>query len=174
MDKFFSYRTTGQFEKIRRGYKRHCGPTAITNLILTLRPELNAEDVFRHVVRIGSRHMIYWNMDLFHRFGGTSDFLTGAFIRMCLNEFGLYDWQVRFRGFVSPRKVKAAFSRGSILLVSLHFHPKYKNHHVLCYGGVMDRGVPSLVIADGWKAEKTLIPFNKLGFAIFFEVSPRA
>ena len=28
--------TTGRFEKLGKGYVRHCGPTAITNLILTL------------------------------------------------------------------------------------------------------------------------------------------
>ena len=168
----YSYRTTGQFEKQRRGYKRHCSPTAITNLVLTLRPELNADEVFRRVVRIGSRHLIYWNMDLMHRFGGTSDFFTGAYIRMALKEFGIFDRAVWFGGLVKPKKAAAAFRRGSILLLAMHGHPKYKSHHVLCYGGEIKDGVPCLVIADGWKAEKTLIPFSKLGFAVYFEVYP--
>ena len=172
MDKNFSFRTTGQFEKLRRGYKRHCSPTAITNLICTIRPELKPEEVFKKVARIGSRHLIYWNMDLFHRFGGTSDFLTGAYLRMALHEYGIYDWKVRFGGPLTLRRVKAAFKRGSMLLVALHFHKKYKNHHVLCYGLEISEGVPCLVTADGWSAGKTLIPYNKFGAAMFFEIMP--
>ena len=33
----FSFRTTGEFAGLGGGYAKHCGPTAITNLILTLR-----------------------------------------------------------------------------------------------------------------------------------------
>ena len=33
---FASYCTTGQFARLDEGYVRHCGPTAITNLLLTL------------------------------------------------------------------------------------------------------------------------------------------
>ena len=170
----YSYRTTGQFERQKKHWHRHCSPTAITNLILTLRPELDPNEVFLKVARMGSSHLIYWNMDLLHRFGGTSDFLTGIYLRMALKEFGINDRQVRFGGLIRPKKVAEAFKRGSILMVAFHFHPKYGNHHVLCYGGEMVRGTPCLVIADGWKADKTLIPYKKLGLAVYFEIAPRA
>ena len=31
-----SYCTTGEFAGLGRGYQKHCGPTAVTNLLLTL------------------------------------------------------------------------------------------------------------------------------------------
>lgn len=56
-----SYCTTAQFAKRDRAYHKHCGPTAITNLVLTLRPELAKEAlrVFDEVAALGrSRWLI--------------------------------------------------------------------------------------------------------------------
>ena len=168
----FSYRTTGQFERLISGFKRHCSPTAISNIILSIRPELNPDLVFKRVAKIGTSHLIYWNMDLFKTFGGTSDFFTGAYLRMALHAFGIYDRKVSFGGMARPRKLRDAFNRGSLVLLAMHNHPKYKSHHVVCYGIKAQEGKLYLLLADGWKAGKTVIPYDELNFTIFFEVRP--
>ena len=102
--------TTGQFARLDEGYTRHCGPTAITNLILTLYNRYGSPvngkcgpaaepgedsgvlvpaEVFQTVSQIGQRKKIYWNTDVFGHFGGTYDFLTEVYIRTCLRQFGI-------------------------------------------------------------------------------------
>ena len=109
---FASYCVTRQFANLDDGYVRHCGPTAITNLLLTLNrrygfiknplPEEasgftepfqpDPADVFRTVCRIGRKNLAYWNTDVVRRFGGTYDWLTGRYIRECFRYFGIpYD-----------------------------------------------------------------------------------
>lgn len=95
---FAAYCVTRQFARLDDGYVRHCGPTAITNLLLTLHrrygflssPE--PADVFRLVCRIGRKNLAYWNTDVLRHFGGTYDWLTGRYIRECFRYFGVpYD-----------------------------------------------------------------------------------
>ena len=92
---FASYCTTRQFSGLDNGYVNHCGPAAVTNLLLTLNGRYGflgeapkPEKVFRKVCRIGSRDLAFWNTDLLKLFGGTYDPLTGRYIRDCLRAFG--------------------------------------------------------------------------------------
>lgn len=102
---FASYCTTGQFARLDGGYVRHCGPTALTNLLLTVNrrygylrtpadesvpaAEPAPADVFRTVCRIGRNILAYWNTDFLRHFGGTYDWLTGRYIRECFRYFGV-------------------------------------------------------------------------------------
>ena len=81
-----SYCTTRQFAKRDRDYVKHCGPTAITNLVLALSgdPALEPARVFDQVAAIGRRLGVYWNMRATKHFGGTSDALAGLYIRQAL------------------------------------------------------------------------------------------
>ena len=87
--------TTGQFARLDGGYHRHCGPTAITNLILTMNhrygwfDEPDPAEVFSAVSRIGKKRGIYWNTDILGYFGGTYDVLTDMYIRASLRQFGI-------------------------------------------------------------------------------------
>ena len=56
-----SWCTTAQFAKTQKGFRRHCGPTAITNLLLALQNrsgylggQREPEEIFRQVAAIGS------------------------------------------------------------------------------------------------------------------------
>ena len=99
-----SYCTTRQFAKRDRDYVKHCGPTAITNLVLALSgdPALEPARVFDQVAAIGRRLGVYWNMRATKHFGGTS--------------------------------VRQALAEGSIVYLEMHLHPKYHNHHLRIYG----------------------------------------
>ena len=92
---YASYCTTGQFARLEKGFVRHCGPTAVTNLVLMLRarfPEAaetaSPEEIFLRSAAIGKRLLIYHNMDLFHLYGGTNNLLAGIYIEKCLQSFG--------------------------------------------------------------------------------------
>lgn len=128
-----SYCTTGQFAKRDRTYHKHCGPTAITNLVLTLRPDLaNAPaQVFDEVAALGRRLLAYWNVGAGKWLGGTSDGLAGLYLRQALNRFDCGNVKVRFGGPATEGRVRAALTRGNIVYLEMHFHPKYRNHHLL-------------------------------------------
>lgn len=111
-----SYCTTGQFAKRDRTYHKHCGPTAITNLVLTLRPDLaNAPaQVFDEVAALGRRLLAYWNIGAGKWLGGTSDGLAGLYLRQALNRFDCGNVKVRFGGPATEGRVRAALARGRL------------------------------------------------------------
>ena len=100
---FASYCTTGQFARLDEGYVRHCGPTALTNLLLTIHRRYgylqksagqeavdpDPAEIFRAVCLIGRKNLAYWNTDILRHFGGTYDWLTGRYIRECFRYFGV-------------------------------------------------------------------------------------
>lgn len=184
-----SYCTTGEFARLDGGkYHRHCGPTAVTNLIRTLLIEkairdkkkiqadqaAEAEDpdrIFRQVARTGRKYLAYWNTDLFGHFGGTSDFLVPLYLRRCLDENGLD--RIRLRGpFPAVRRAMGkALREGAILYLELHFHPKYGNHHLLVYGYARDsRGRLCWKTADGWRQAPVYLPAEEIRFGMFMAI----
>lgn len=142
---FASYLTTGQFASLRSGFVHHCGPTAAANLIRTLKkrlcnslPEVPAEDdvetLFLMCADAGRQMGIYWNRRVFGRFGGTSNLMTGIFLRRCLNKAGLHGKvKVRFHPWITPDAVAEALDREAVVYLEVMLHPKYKNHHMICY-----------------------------------------
>lgn len=164
--------TTGQFARLDRSYRRHCGPTAVTNLIFTLmraegRPFHEApEQVFRHVAAIGGKRLLYMNADFLKRFGGTSDLLAPLYIRSCLKTYGLTDCKVRGPFPANARRIMSELDSGSILYMEVHRHPVYGNHHMLCYGYRIDGGRLMLRTADGWVARLHDLPAGEEMFSL--------
>ena len=148
--------TTGQFSGLDGGYHRHCGPTAITNLILTLNRRYRYFDdpvpaeVFSAVSKIGQKKKIYWNTDILGHFGGTYDMFTELYIRACLKYYGIpvssrngadrygssdiRPVTIRWSGFPAEIQFIRALDAGKLLYLQLHHHPCYGSHHLLCYG----------------------------------------
>ena len=148
--------TTGQFAKLDKAYRKHCGPTAITNLIYALAaregrpiPE-KPENVFRRVASIGGRRLVYMNTDFLKIFGGTSDFLVPLLIRKSLKAYGLTDYSVRGPYPATQGRIVKELDRGAVLYMEVHRHPVYGNHHMLCYGYSVREGRLFLRMADGW------------------------
>lgn len=169
-----SYHTTRQFADRDRRYEKHCGPTAITNLVLTLRPDLadEAATVFDEVARIGRRSGIYWNLHATRHIGGTSDALAGLYMRRVLHHFDLAEARVRFSGPALADAVRRALTAEKdqrtqrVVYLAMHFHPKYHNHHLLIYG--LDwQGFRA---ADGWQAKPVWLGERDLRGAVFYTI----
>lgn len=156
------YCATGQFA----GFKRHCGPTAMTNLVLSLRPDLAAEVVFREVVAIGRRHLAYLNVQ---NIGGTSDGLSGIYLRAVLKRYDLDEATVHFAGIATEKRLRKALDAGAMCYLQMHFHPKYHNHHVLVYGSEW-KGFRT---ADGWQRKAVYLNERDLRGATFFTITPK-
>ena len=168
--------TTLEFAHLGKGFKRHCGPTAITNLILTLdrrygylEPSATPQSVFTDVSAIGRKKGIYWNTDVLHHAGGTYDVLTGLYITSSLKHFGIplkkgdeagetegpekgpHGIRIGSSYFASKRKALRLLDEGKLLYLQLSYHPIYGNHHLLACGYTI------LHSADGLKREGYLI-----------------
>ena len=171
--------TTGQFAKIDRSYRRHCGPTAVTNLLFTLaRMEGHPlsdkpEEVFRQVAGIGGRRLLYVNTDLLKRFGGTSDLLAPLFIGICLRKYGISGFKVRGPFPATVKRVCTELDKGAILYMEVHRHPVYGNHHMLCYGYQVRDGKLMLRMADGWVGRVHDLPAGEELFALCTVISRR-
>ena len=182
--------TTGQFASLGKGYKRHCGPTAMTGMILTLNrrhpflQDPRPADIFRTVVRIGQKTGIYWNTDFLGRFGGTYDILTRKYIRDCLKAFGIrqkggdggYSVTVHGRPFPKKSAFLQAIRDGKLLYLQLSHNARYGSHHLLCYGYTTvcstdgEHWEVYLLLADGWSAQPRYLPLSETGICHFFEI----
>ena len=166
------YLTVGRFRKLGKGYDRCCGSTAITNLIMTLQDEAHEEspdEVFLSVAKAGIRRGIYVNMDLFKRFGGTSNLLSEPYIKLCLKKNGI-DAELQYLGRLTEERLERAVRRGSYLYLELLFHPKYGNHHILCYGAEKQDKGWVLRIADGWSGRPVFMTVDELKRTYAIEV----
>ena len=171
----------GQTEEHDR-FHRHCGPTAITNLLRSCAmregkidslPEDPCE-IFERVAQIGRRRLIYINLDLFHRFGGTLDAMAGLYLQRCFREYGLQRPSLRFRFRPDERAMTRALKNGAVLYLQMRGHSKYGNHHMLCYGREdFPDGRPAVYrIADGWAARPVRLTYAQLERFRMLEVYP--
>lgn len=178
--------TTGQFARLDEGYHRHCGPTAITNLILTLNrrygymEEPEPAEIFSAVSRIGQTRKIYWNTDVFGLFGGTYDFLTEIYIRACLKEFHIpgdgHRLAIRWHALPGETQFLRALDAGKLLYLQLYLHPCYGTHHLLCYGYTSVHSTETrkreiyLILADGWSRRPRYMRLKERGICNFFAI----
>ena len=131
-------------------------------------------DMFLQFAEIGRRTRIYWNQDFLGHFGGTSNFLTGIFVRSCLRAAGLGGKvRVRFHPWITPDAVEKALQEGSIVLLQVYRHPTYKNHHMLCYAcRETDTKGREFLLADGWKPAPLWVDGKTLGHGHFLTIRP--
>ncbi len=166
-----SYCTVSQFSGSgSEKYYKNCGPTAVTNVILTLLGEnrtrdLTPKDIFKAVSGIGTKKLIYWNMD--RRFlGGTNDILTPVLVSDSLKKYGLAGYSVLPALPAFRKSIDRALDRGSIILLNVRFHPKYGFHDVILYG----RESGGYRTADGWTSTPQILYTSDLKYATFTEI----
>lgn len=186
-----SFASTGMFSRIKAAakngekeeiYHRHCTPTAITNLILTLAADheypklqgLSPEDIFRTCARLGMHTLLYHNIDRIPFLGGSPMVLTGLYLRLCLGYFGIRDVKIRPHLLAHQRSLVKAAEKAHPILLGMLFQKKYTSHTVLCYGTEKnDQGKPELILADGWKRFPQNLPASDLFLISFWEVIRR-
>ena len=171
-----AYHTTGEFSGIGHGFHKHCGPTAITNVLCTIArcggPEKLLQtppaEIFRRVAEIGQHRATYWNIKDSVPLGGTSYALLWGYVHTCLCRFEVRDVAVSARLLASSRAVAREIRRGSLLILSLYHHRCYGSHIVVAYGTVevtvAGRAAPRLYleVADGWSGRPRYIAAEDL------------
>lgn len=170
--------TTAQFADLDRGYVRHCGPTAATNAILTLRAgsgmkKTDAPATIFHICALTGMEMLtYWNTDFFGKFGGTSNLLTVPYIKACLIRTGMRGVRVGHVQKFSPARAARSLERGALLYLILRRHPRYGDHHALCCGGILSDRL-YLFLEDGWRENLQTVPAAELAGSWYFEIRSR-
>ncbi|MBO5551022.1 MAG: hypothetical protein J5966_03600 [Lachnospiraceae bacterium] len=165
-----SFHSTAEFG--RGYYKNHCGPTAITNLIITdrqrkLGKELTSEEareIFEEVASIGRHRLIY------NRRYGTTDLLLWFYVKTAFRKLGVTTLRPVMRHTLSAKNARRILSRGSFMLVELFGHPKYGWHQMLIYG-TDENG--RFIAADGFSASPVLLNDKETGRGLFLEIASR-
>ena len=185
-EKDAAYHTTGEFAALENGFVRHCGPTAITNIIgsfanrgrLSLKDSERGKEVFRKVASIGRSKKFYWNTDVLRLYGGTFNMAAAAYIRAALKAYGVTKVRIRGPFPLTETLAKRSLKKGKLLYLELMFHPTYGNHHVICYGfrelKARDgsRRCTYLLCADGWNASPRYLTAETLKLCRFLEIDP--
>jgi len=181
-DRFETYRTTMEFSKLgRRGYKQHCGPTAITNALLSLdarNQELKGASVFKkayapadlflEVARLGQRCLIYWNFAFFKRYGGgTFGPALGLYTWLSFRHFGIKNVNFSFRPLASRKALIHELDCGHLLVLQMFFNSTYGSHVVVCCGyedwtEPNGRTTRYIKIADGWASRPRYMRLDQL------------
>ena len=157
-----------------QGQNMISGQKMISDQKMTNVQKMTNKELFLLCAGIGRRTHIYWNTEILGRFGGTSNFLTGIFLRSCLKAAGLGDRAlVRFHPWITPDAVEKALDKGSIVLLQVYQHPKYKNHHMLCYGCERSPEGRKFLLADGWRPEPVWTEEKALGRGHYLTITPK-
>lgn len=186
-EKYETFRCTHDFAEMDGGYKRHCGPTAMVNLLEALENRDQTGDrsvrkapraAFRQIAAIGLKKHYYINADLpGGLFGGTFNPALRAYLRASLVRFHRTGVRITRAKPAWRRFLTDATDRGSLLYLALVFHPLYGNHHVIGYGTVLleaSDGTRRLYVrvADGWNAAPRYLAASDLYLCHFLEIAP--
>lgn len=141
----------------------------------------SADQLFLKCADIGKKMHIYWNTDVLGRFGGTSNFLTGMYLKRCFRAAGLdRKAEIRFHPWITPDAVEKALQQGGIVYLQVYLHPKYKSHHMLCYACRYEKGtedgtpVRRFLLADGWAPRPVWVSEKEIGHGHYLTVSLRS
>ena len=169
---FYSFHSTAEFG--RGYYRNHCGPTALTNLIVTTMQkqqgrELSLDEViaiFEKVASIGRKRLIY------NRRFGTTDLFIWFYAKSVFRRLGVASLiRPAARHTLSGKNARRILSRGSYLLIELFGHPKYGWHQMVIYDTDEDG---RFITADGMSSSPVLLDDESIGRGLFLEISPCA
>ncbi|MCR5774578.1 MAG: hypothetical protein K6G42_05790 [Lachnospiraceae bacterium] len=169
MTELYSFHSTSEFG--RDFYRNHCGPTAITNLIITslqhqkrdILPQDECRDIFENVATKG-RHMLIYN-----RRYGTTDLLLWFYVKAAFKAFSPLTIRPSVRHTLSADNARTVLSHGSYLLIELFGHPKYGWHQMVIYG-TDKNGL--FITADGISNRPVLLDDTGIGRGLFLEIKP--
>ncbi len=181
-DKYITYHTTSEFGSLDGGYQKHCGPCALTNLVMSINnighvsSELSPAEIFSKVSEIGIKSRYYFNMDFMHCFGGTLNLAVRSYTVKILKIYIKRPFKVGFPVPAFPFFLKRALNKGAVVVAMLMYHPLYRNHQVLIYGyeelESSDRKNKLLYFkaSDGWSSKPVYIRSKDLLLSIFISV----
>lgn len=167
INSLYSFHSTGEFG--RGYYRNHCGPTAISNLIITalqlrrdsILPTDEIRAIFEDVASMGRRRLIY------NRRYGTTDFLLWFYVRAAFKTHGITELHPIMRHTLSGKTARRALSHGSFLLLELFGHPKYNWHQMVVYD-IDEEG--RFIAADGFESVPVYLDDVTIGRGLFLEI----
>ena len=152
-----SYCTTSQFAVLDRGFVKHCGPTAVTNVLLTVLKERGQtfpeNEVFLRVADLGMKKRIYWNTDFMKMVGGTFDHKAGSYIKAALKEFDIENVTVNRGKRATEKNFIKCLNDGGMAYLELRFDKPYGSHHVVCYGYSYVKNEQTAIVARTAQAD---------------------
>lgn len=189
-ESYMRFYDTVDFLYLDDGYDNHCGPTAITNIILSVANRYNilplrntaATSVFRTVAGIGLNHTpVPYYLSVERTIDGeprkgtlletTRDYITDCFAYYEVPVSVSTEWS-----YVSYSTIYNALLREGLMYLSLVGHPRYGNHAVVVYACTRLREetfgeyVSYLKIADGWANGGRYVDCSTLESASCWEV----
>ncbi len=172
---FAECHSTAEFQNLGEGYRRHCGPAAVTNLFAAWQnryvkeeSRIPVNDIFETVAELGEKSMIYRNVDESRIFGGTSDLLYPVYLRMAARALELHHVQVSARHILGEENLLHLLRNGGIAYVQLFHHPKYGFHQMVIFGADLVRDENGgrhveFLCADGWSNRPVRMAGKDLG-----------
>lgn len=142
------------------GYYNHCGPTAITNMVLSYAKKYPGKvslpsdlSVFLTTAQIGINYNYYTNIN--NDYGGTNYEKAGIYAQKVFNHYSI-NANVSSKLPSTYSNIKSNLGNGSLLLVNLVNHSTYGNHFVM--GFACNRMVSQstgyylsfIKVSDGW------------------------
>ena len=167
-ENYVEFNTMDEFENVGNGYVNHCGPTAITNMIIMYGNRYNNRSItsklpttiFANVANIGTVNMYYANADFEVIdgvvIGGTADSLADNYLVTCFEDYGVNITVSNKKKAISYNNVKTSLSNNALLYVMLNGNARYGNHHVASYAYTRMQSTKTgayktyLKIVDGW------------------------
>ncbi len=179
----FECHTTGEFGNLGNGFYLHCGPTAITNMLINFGNRFgtssicneDADDIFLTVANIGIDELCYFNINNPY-LGGTPNYAAGGYILCCFSAYNVQGIEVNGRYNINYSNINTSLSNDRLVYVLLDGHDYYGDHHVLCYA--YTRLVSSttgnyysyIKVADGWFSSPRYIDLISLDGDKYWEV----
>lgn len=164
----YSFHSTSEFG--RGYYKNHCGPTALTNLVVTVlqkkRGQLLSDDEVQHIFEetasLGRKRLIY------NRRYGTTDIFLRFYALSVFKRLNVSDLlRPGTRRTISGDNARRLLSRGSFLITELFGHPKYGWHQMLIYD-TDEKG--RFITADGFSPSPVYLDDKGIGRGLFLEI----
>ena len=168
----YADRNTGQYPGRNAGKYADRSAGSGKSAVPGNRDRTDPENLFLMCAEIGRRTRIYWNTKILGRFGGTSNTLTGIYLRRCLRASGdaSLKARIRFHVRITPDAVEEALRSGAIVYLQVYGHPKYKNHHMLCYGFRYKGGRREFLLADGWSPGPAWVGDKEIGHGHYLTI----
>lgn len=163
------------------GYRNHCGPTAITNMLIMYGNRFGVDSItskthtsiFTEIADIGTSNLYYINSETL---GGTVNARVNGYILDVFEAYDVSGITVDGRFGISYANIVTSLRNDRLLYLLLNGHDLYGDHHVICYAytklvsSTDSNYVIYLKVADGWANSPRYIDISSVDGDKYWEV----
>jgi hypothetical protein len=176
---------TSEYSNLGNGFKNHCGPTAITNMLviygnrfgISKINKTDDDDIFLKVAKIGTSNLYYINSNALGIIGGTANSSANKYILDSFAAYNVSGITVKGRYSINYTNVEISLRNDRLLYLLLNDHNLYGDHHVVCYAytrlvsSTDGSYVTYLKVADGWANTPRYIDIASVSGDKYWEVN---